>query len=119
MSAKRQKNLLQCLSPAAVLPYAQEMCKTLASPNDEEMSHTARMMAKPEVKEEEKGKTRNVQQIKSRTVLPKQKPGTHELKMAMLKRGEWRESKHVQFCKAPTCSFSKSPLSVLHAYLLI
>lgn len=95
MSAKREKNTLQCLSLAAVLLHAQEMRKTLALPNDEEMSHTARMMAKPEneprkqVNEEEKGKMRNVKQIKSRTVLPKQTPGRHELKMAMLKRGEY------------------------------
>lgn len=67
-------------------------------PNDEEMSHTARMMAKPEtemvkqVEEEEKERMKSVKQIKNRTVLPKQTPSRHELKMAMMKRGECRES---------------------------
>lgn len=98
-----QKNRPPCSSPAAVLLRAQEMRKFLALPIDEKTTHAVRMMAKlkkelveqveevEEEDEEEKEKMKNRKQIQSRTVLPKQTPGRHELKMAMLKRGEWRE----------------------------
>ncbi len=66
-------------------------------PIDEKTSHAAKMKAKlkkelieqvDEEEEEEKG-MKNLKQIKSRTVFPKQTPSRHELKMAMMKRGEW------------------------------
>lgn len=81
------------------------MRKFLALPIDEKTTHAARMMAKlkrelveqveeeevdEEEEKEEKEQMKNPKQIKSRTVLPKQTPGRHELKMAMMKRGEWR-----------------------------
>lgn len=81
------------------------MQKFLALPIDEKTTHTARMIAKlrkeleeqveeeEEEEGEEKEKSKNLKQIKSRTVLPKQTPARRELKMAMMKRGEWRESR--------------------------
>lgn len=82
------------------------MREFLALPIDKKTTHTVRMMAKlkkelaeqVEEEEEEKKKVKNLKQIKSRTV---QTPGRHELKIAMMKRGEWRESresKPVKFC---------------------
>ncbi len=79
------------------------MRKFLALPIDEKTTHAARMMAKlkkelveqveeEEEEEEKEKKKKNLKPIKSRTVLPKQTPGRRELKMAMMKRGEWRES---------------------------
>lgn len=76
------------------------MRKFLALPIDEKTTHAARMMAKlkkelveqveeeevdEEEEKEEKEQMKNPKQIKSRTVLPKQTPGRHELKMAMMK----------------------------------
>lgn len=54
-----------------------------------------------EEEEKEKEKMKNLKQIKNKTVLPKQTPSRHELKMAMMKRGEWEESrkwKNFIFC---------------------
>lgn len=86
------------------------MCEPL--PNDEEISHTAGMMAKPETEvvrqveeEEEKERVKGVKQIKNGTDHATQTPSGHELKMAMMRLGECRESRCVHFCKAATCSF--------------
>lgn len=75
------------------------MRKFLALPIDEKMTHNARMMAKLrkefsgqlEGEEEGKEKMKNLKQTKSKTCLPKQTPGRHELKMAMMKRGKWKK----------------------------
>lgn len=40
-----------------------------------------------EEEEVEKEKVKNLKQMKSKTTFPKQTPGRHELKMAMMKRG--------------------------------
>lgn len=87
--------------------HAQEMRKFLALPIHEKKTQTARTMAKltkelveqveedeeeQEQEEEGKEKMKNRKQIKSRTVLPKETPRRHELKMAMMKRGRWRKS---------------------------
>ncbi|XP_035861621.1 cilia- and flagella-associated protein 100 isoform X1 [Sander lucioperca] len=90
----------------------EEMRKFLALPIDEKTTHAARMMAKlrkelqehveeeeeeeeEEKKVEEREKMKNLKEIKSRTVVPKQTPGRHELKMAMMKRENvTKDSKH-------------------------
>lgn len=59
------------------------MNKTLTLPNDEEMSKAGNKL----VKQVKKEKMKNAKKINSSTV-PKQTPGRHELKMAMMKRGE-------------------------------
>ncbi|XP_071362802.1 cilia- and flagella-associated protein 100 isoform X2 [Trachinotus anak] len=83
------------------------MRKFLALPIDKKTTHAARMMAKmkkelvgkleEEEEEEEVGNERmkNLKQIKSKTTFPKQTPGRHELKMAMMKRENvTKDSKH-------------------------
>ncbi|KAG8004259.1 hypothetical protein GBF38_009179 [Nibea albiflora] len=86
----------------------EEMRKFLALPIHEKKTQTARTMAKltkelveqveedeEEQEEEEKEKMKNQKQIKSRTVLPKETPRRHQLKMAMMKRENFtKESKH-------------------------
>ncbi|XP_019111485.2 cilia- and flagella-associated protein 100 isoform X2 [Larimichthys crocea] len=90
----------------------EEMRKFLALPIHEKKTQTARTMAKltkelveqveedeeeqeQEQEEEGKEKMKNQKQIKSRTVLPKETPRRHELKMAMMKRENFtKESKH-------------------------
>nr|XP_046263039.1 cilia- and flagella-associated protein 100-like isoform X2 [Scatophagus argus] len=80
----------------------EKMHKYLTLPIDEKTSH-ARM--KPELNkdrveqveegEQEKEKMKNIKQIKSKTVLPKQTHGRHELKMTMMKRENiTKDSKH-------------------------
>lgn len=72
----------------------EEMRKFLALPIDQKTANNVRMMAKlrkelsgqPEAEEEEKEKMKSLKQTKSKTALPKQTPGRHELKMAMMKR---------------------------------
>ncbi|XP_049442595.1 cilia- and flagella-associated protein 100-like [Epinephelus fuscoguttatus] len=84
----------------------EEMCKFLSLPIDEKTTHAAQMIAKlgkeleeqveeEEEEVEEKEKMKNQKQIKTKTVLPKQTPSRHELKMAMMKRENiTKESKH-------------------------
>ncbi|KAM3612875.1 uncharacterized protein V6R79_016256 [Siganus canaliculatus] len=80
----------------------EEMQKFLSLPIHEKTSHAERVMARMKKEfaedvgeEEEKEKPRSLKQIKSRTVLPKQTPARHELKMAMMKRENFaKESKH-------------------------
>ena len=100
MKCKCKYITLVKVSPAAVLLHAQEMRTFLALPIDKKTTHTARMMAKlkkalveqeEEEGEEEEEKVRSLKQVKSGKVL--QTPARRELKMAMMKRGDWRESK--------------------------
>eukprot|EP00064_Thunnus_orientalis_P004262 superscaffoldBa00000384_g4273 len=81
----------------------EEMRKFLALPIDQKTANNVRMMAKlrkelsgqPEAEEEEKEKMKSLKQTKSKTALPKQTPGRHELKMAMMKRENIiKDSKH-------------------------
>uniref|UniRef100_A0A3B4ZYQ1 Cilia and flagella associated protein 100 n=1 Tax=Stegastes partitus TaxID=144197 RepID=A0A3B4ZYQ1_9TELE len=75
---------------------AQERRKFLALPIDEKTTHAARMMAKlknelvgeveEDEEEEENEQMKDLKQIRSKTVLPKQTSGRHELRM---KRGKW------------------------------
>ncbi|KAF3837981.1 hypothetical protein F7725_009749 [Dissostichus mawsoni] len=87
----------------------EEMRKFLALPINEKTTHTARMMAKlrkelqeqveeeeaeeeeEEEGEEEREKIKSLKQNRSKTVFPQQTSTRHELKMAMMKRGERRQ----------------------------
>ncbi|XP_034739311.1 cilia- and flagella-associated protein 100-like isoform X2 [Etheostoma cragini] len=85
------------------------MRKFLALPIDEKTTHAARTMTKlrkelqdqvekeeeEEEDVEEREKMKNLKESKRRTVVPKQTPGRHELKMAMMKRENFtKDSKH-------------------------
>ncbi|XP_035017559.2 cilia- and flagella-associated protein 100 [Hippoglossus stenolepis] len=84
----------------------EEMRKFLALPIDKKTTHAARMMAKikkelvgeleeEEEEEEEREKMKNLKQIKAKPTFPKQTPGRHELKIAMMKRENIsKDSKH-------------------------
>lgn len=48
-----------------------------------------------EEEEEKKEKMKNLKQIKGKTTLPKPTPGRHELKMAMMRRGERADGRRV------------------------
>lgn len=113
---KVQNLCLLCLSHAVVLLRDQETHKFLALPIDEKTTHAARMMAKlkielegelEEEKEEEEKKEEkmnNLKHVKSKATLPKQITGRHELKMAMMKRGERRvKLYYLQLFKTHTC----------------
>uniref|UniRef100_A0A3P8SF97 DUF4200 domain-containing protein n=1 Tax=Amphiprion percula TaxID=161767 RepID=A0A3P8SF97_AMPPE len=86
---------LLCKSHAAVCLDAQERRKFLALPIDEKTTHAVRMMAKlknelvgeleEEEEEERNEQMKDLKQIRSKTVLPKQTAGRHELK---IKRGK-------------------------------
>ncbi|XP_060934941.1 cilia- and flagella-associated protein 100 [Limanda limanda] len=82
----------------------EEMRKFLALPIDKKTTHAVRMMAKikkelvgdlEEEEEEEREKMKNLKQIKAKPNVPKQTPGRHELKIAMMKRENIsKDSKH-------------------------
>lgn len=90
------KNALFCVKSF----YLQEMRKFLALPIEEKTTHAARMMAKlknelvGELEEENERKI--LKQTKSRTVLSKPTPSTHELKTALVKGGKRKKFKHHQ-----------------------
>ena len=87
------------------------MRKFLALPIDKKTTHAARMMAKikkelvgelEEEEEEEREKMKNLKQKKAKPTFPKQTPGRHELKIAMMKRG----GNLLSFVKIPDATHS-------------